>query len=91
MTAILPDIPIDSIDSLEEQYRALEALRDALEIKMQALLNNASIASISNTAATVSGGYVQAEVQTIADDVETVSAKYDELLAILRTAGIIGA
>lgn len=89
MTAILPSIPLDSIEDQAELYRALEALRDELERKMQALLANTALTDINNTAATVSAGYVQAEVQQIADDVQVVSAKVDLILGTLRSAGIL--
>ncbi len=89
MAVILPEIPLEVIGDTEEQYRALEALRDALETKMQALLVNSDIADITNTAVTVSATYAQSELQQVADDVEVVSDKLDELLATLRLAGVL--
>jgi len=32
---ILPDIPVRSIEDLEELYKAVESLRDKLELKLQ--------------------------------------------------------
>lgn len=48
-----------------------------------------AIADLAYTAPTVSAGYVQSEVQGIADDLETTSDKLDTLLAALRTANIL--
>ncbi len=43
---------------------------------------------LNYTAPTVSGSYVQAEVQGIADNLETASDKIDEILTVLSAAGI---
>ncbi len=45
--AILPDIPLQSIEDLEELYTAVEALRDKLEYKLKAV---ESIDSTTSTA-----------------------------------------
>lgn len=87
---ILPDIPVTSIEDVEEQYRAVVDLRSKLEDILQSLLDNGTITNLGNSAAAISGTYVQAEVQQIADDTETVSNKVDSILAVLRTAGLLG-
>jgi len=83
---ILPDIPVSAIDNPEELYNAIVSLR----AKLEELLTNVAIIDINNTAGIISGTYVQAEVQQIANDTETVSNKVDEILVNLRNAGIVG-
>jgi len=77
---ILPDIPVSSVSSLEEQYNAVVDLRTKLENILQLLLINTTI---ENLALTISGSYQQTEVQQIAD-------KVDSILTRLRNAGITG-
>ena len=88
--SILPDIPVSAIDSSEEQYNAVVDLRAKMEELLHEILATTSITDINNTAATISGTYVQAEVQQIATDTETVSDKVDTMLTALRSAGILG-
>jgi len=52
-------------------------------------LEQPPIADLGYTAVTVSGSFVQAEVQQIASDLQTVADKLDTLLAALRTAGLL--
>jgi len=76
----LATIPVEAMDNPEEQYKALEALRDSIEVQMHNLLNNTDIADLDIT---ISASPTQSEVQQTAD-------KVDAILALLRTATIMG-
>ena len=77
--AKLPDIQVDSIDSVEILYDTTQNLRDRLEEYMQALLDGSSISTL-NLIANVS--YTASELQSVSDKVDTI-------IIALKTAGII--
>lgn len=75
--------------ALEAELDAVVARIDATENDINTIQQGTSISDTSYTAPTRSAGYVQAEAQGVADDLETVSDKLDTLLGVLRSAGIL--
>lgn len=82
-------VSVTDVVELQEVTALINTELDAIDVLLAALLGNAAIADITNTAATVSASYVQAELQLVADDTEVVSDKLDTLLATLRSAGVL--
>ena len=81
---------LDSIDTLLETLETtLSDLSDAFNTFVEVIQAGTVITDINYTAPTIGATYSQAEVQGVADSVEDVSDKVDELLNILRTAGIV--
>lgn len=79
-------------ETVEEFEQVLDAFREDLTgtaTDIDQYKTTTAIADTSYTAPTVSGTYVQAEVQGIADNLETVSDKLDTLLGVLRSVEII--
>lgn len=65
-----------------------EAISDNSD-NIEEIQQGTSVADLSFTQVTPSAGYVQSEAQDVADQAKNAGDKIDELLAILRTAGII--
>jgi len=79
-------------EAVSDFESALDAIRDDLNVIRDSIVSYQSgvtITDIAYTAPTISGAYVQAEVQAIADEVETVGATLDSLFAALRAVNII--
>lgn len=89
----LTEVTLTSLaETVEEFEQVLDAFREdltGLSDGVNQYKTATAIADTSYTAPTVSGTYVQAEVQGIADSLETVSDKLDTLLGALRSVEII--
>lgn len=89
----LTEITLDSLaETVDEFENELDAFREDLNTLTEIVnqyKTTTSIADTSYTAPTVSATYTQAEVQGIADSLETVSDKLDTLLGVLRSVEII--
>ena len=80
---------VAAVDSLTAAISEVQTSITDLTTLIEQIQAGTAITDLSYTAPTISGTYVQAEVQGLANDINAVSDKVDELLAILRTADII--
>ena len=78
-----------SIDSIDEAIILLQEDVSIIQETLEALKTGVAITDTNYSAPTVSVTYTQAEVQGIADTLETVSDKLDTLFGALRSAEII--
>lgn len=91
--AALTQVTLESLaETVDEFELALDALREEINTLREDInqyKTTTAIADTTYTAPTISATYNQAEVQGIADTVETVSDKLDTLLGVLRSVEII--
>lgn len=89
----LTEVTLTSLaETVEEFEQVLDAFREdlnGLSDGINQYKTTTAIADTTYTAPTVSATYTQAEVQGIADSLETVSDKLDTLLGVLRSVEII--
>lgn len=82
---------IRSLDQLADEAKSVA--EGVERIDAQNLTTNPvqpAVTDISNTLTTISGTYVQAEIDSLSASIKTVSDKLDLVLATLRSSNILG-